>query len=101
MRMRVVHGRCAMRGPARVGDACAALNAFGVHLGLQLGYARDAARSLERAIMHGHAAGVVTSVFQPLQALDQNGDDVAAGHRGDDSAHDMNSLEQWILGATG
>jgi len=65
---------------------------------MQFGHARDAARTLERAVVHGHAAGVVTSVCEPLQALDEDGDDVAAGHRGDDSAHEMDSFAIRIVG---
>jgi hypothetical protein len=35
----------------------------------------------------GDAAGVVTAVFEALQAFDQHQDDVAARRRPDDSAH--------------
>jgi hypothetical protein len=37
--------------------------------------------------MNRHAAGVVAAVFEPLQALNKNGDDVAVRNRRDDAAH--------------
>ena len=37
--------------------------------------------------MHGHAAGVVPPVFQPLQALYQQAHDVARRNRAYDAAH--------------
>jgi len=95
MRVGVVHHRRTMRGPARVGDAGGALQAVLRHLLQQLGHARRAARAPQAAhgllaqagLMHGHAAGVVAAVFQPLQALHQDGNDVARGNRADDAAH--------------
>jgi hypothetical protein len=38
--------------------------------------------------MHGHTAGVIPSVFQPLQALHQDGNDVVLTDRTDDAAHE-------------
>jgi len=78
-----------------VGDAGGALQAVVGHLRQQLGHARraacapQAARGLpaQAGLVHGHAAGVVAAVFEPLQALDQDGNDVARGDRADDAAH--------------
>jgi hypothetical protein len=38
--------------------------------------------------MHGHAAGVIAAVFEALQALDEDGDDVASGNGADDATHE-------------
>jgi hypothetical protein len=46
--------------------------------------------------MHGHAAGVITPVFEPLQALHQHGNDVAGRDGADDATHGEGSLnEEW------
>ncbi len=94
VRVRVGHRRRAMRGPAGVGDAGQALQPFGFALRRQVGHARDAAgapqrtgRRAQAGTVHRHAAGVVATVFQPLQALHQDGNDVARGDRADDAAH--------------
>ena len=86
--MGVVHDRRAVRRPAGVGDAGAALRAVGVDVGGQLGHARRAARPAQLAVLvHGDAAGVVAAVFEAAQALDQDRDDVARADGSDDSAH--------------
>src|SRR6218665_957763 len=88
--------RRTMGGPAGVGSAGGAVDMLGLHLLQQLGHAGCAAGALQaRATvrrmaaggMHGHAAGGIAPVFQPLQALDENGNDVARGDRADDAAH--------------
>ena len=78
----VVHGRHAVGGPARVGDAGVALKGLAGYLvsrklGLQFGHSAGGACALQPTCMDGDAAGVITPVFQPLQALNQDGDDVA------------------------
>ena len=88
VRMRVVDDRRAMRGPARVRDAGTAADVVGGDVGRQLGDARRAARPPQPAVlMHGDAAGVVAAVFQPTQALDEDGNAVAGADGSDDSAH--------------
>ena len=96
MRVRVADGRCAVRGPAGVGNAGAAGQALRFGLRAQVGHAGDAAQALQararhgaRSLgrMHGHAARVVAAVFEPLQALHEEGNDVARGDRADDAAH--------------
>jgi hypothetical protein len=37
--------------------------------------------------MHRHAARVIATVFEPLEALDQDRNDVAMGRCPDDAAH--------------
>ena len=74
VRVGVVRGGRAVRGPAGVGDAGEALQAGLVDLLFQVGHARGAARALQLAIhVQGYAAGVVAAVFQALQALEQDG----------------------------
>ena len=97
MRVGVVHRRCAVGGPPGVGNAGQALQAIVVivDLGHQLGHPCGAAGTLQagrlahlrlRAVDR-HPAGVITAVLQALQALHQDGNDVARGNRADDAAH--------------
>ncbi|MDT4858211.1 hypothetical protein FQZ97_926680 [compost metagenome] len=87
--VRVVHGRCAVGGPAGVGDAGEAFDLVVAHLGQQFGHARGGARTAQAARMHRDAAGVIAAVFEPLKALDQDRNDVAMGGCADDAAHGM------------
>ena len=87
MRMRVVNRRRAVRGPAGVGNAGGAFELFGADLRLQFGHARGAARPLQSAGMNGDAARVIAPVFQPLQALNQDGNDVLGRNRCNNAAH--------------
>ena len=87
MRVGVVHRRRAVRGPTRVGDARGADQAVGRHLLHQFRHPLGAARALEAARVDGHAARVIAAVFEPLQALHEDGDDVAVRDRGDDATH--------------
>ena len=52
-----------------------------------LRHPRRAAGALQASGVHGHATGVVAPVFETLQALHEDGDDVAGGDRADDAAH--------------
>ena len=107
MRMGVVHRRCAMGGPAGVGNAGRALQATGrrVDLGHQLGHPLGAARALQTwRLAHlrlrrvdRDAAGVVTPVLQALQALDQDGNNIAARNRADDAAHGVSPVGEGTL----
>jgi len=88
-----------VRGPAGVGDAGGAVQVLGGHLFQQFGHAGGAAGALQatlgRAVarrikaggVHCHTAGVIAAVFEPLQALHKDGNDVARGYRADDAAH--------------
>jgi hypothetical protein len=44
--------------------------------------------------MHRHAAGVIAPVFEPLQALNQHGNDVAGRDSADDATHGEGSLNE-------
>ncbi|MNV05474.1 hypothetical protein D3C71_958130 [compost metagenome] len=95
VRVGVVHGGRAMGGPAGVGNAGGTVDVFGGHLLQQLSHAGGAAgalqacraRCIEAGGMYRHAAGVIAPVFKPLQALDEDGNDVARRDRADDAAH--------------
>ncbi len=95
MRMGVAHGRLAMRGPAGMGNAGVADDLVLLHLGHEFGHARRGTGALQALAvhalgvqrLHGHAAGVIAAIFQALQALDENGDDIAEGNRCDDATH--------------
>jgi hypothetical protein len=73
-----------------VGDAGGALQPLALALRRQVSHAGDAAHAPQRARrrVHRHAARVIAPVFQPLQALHQDGHDVARGDRADDAAHE-------------
>ncbi len=93
MRVRVVHLGRAMRGPAGVGDAGARGHRFLRHLGSELGHARRAAAAAQCAVLvHGHAAGVVATVLMPLQAFDQDRNDVARTDGADNATHEEVSI---------
>jgi len=95
VRVRIGDGRRAVRGPARVRDAGGALQALVLDLRHQLGHARGAAGAAQATragaaqtgLMHRDAARVIATVFQALQALHQDGNDVARGDHADDAAH--------------
>jgi len=96
MGMGVVHRRRAVRGPAGVRDAGAAADLLGLHLLHQLGHPGRAARPLQAAGMDRHAAGVIAPVLEPLQALNQNRNDVAPGDARHDAAHENSpSTGEW------
>jgi hypothetical protein len=62
------------------------------HLFSQLGHARGTARPFQPAVsMNRHAAGVISPVLQPLQALHQHGNDIAVGDRADNATHETSS----------
>ena len=98
----VVHSRCAVGGPAGVGNARRALQTTRGRIDLrhQLSHPLGAARPLQaRRLAHlalrridRHATGVITPVFQALQALDQDGNDIAVGNRADDAAHGVSPV---------
>jgi hypothetical protein len=79
-----------------VRDARGAFELLRLHLREQLGHARGAAHALQArgalrrqaARVHGDAARVIAAVLEPLQALHQDGNDVARGNRADDAAHE-------------
>ena len=75
--MSVVHGGRAMGGPARMGNAGGALEMLLLDLGQQFGDPVRAAGAFQAIGVHRHAARVIAAVFEPLQALDQDGDDIA------------------------
>jgi hypothetical protein len=95
MGMGVVHRGRAVRGPTGVGNAGAAAQVLGAHLFQQLGHALGAARAhqasgggrVQAGGVNGNTAGVVAAVFQPLQALDERGNDVMERNCANDSAH--------------
>ena len=88
MRVGVVDRRYTVGGPTGVGDAGARLHIVLRDLHPQLGHPAGAAGAAQLAtLVHGHAARVVAPVLQPLQALDQDRDDVAVADRCDDATH--------------
>ena len=91
----VVHGGCAVRGPAGVRNAGRALQMLCGDLLLQFCHARGAACAVQAAggvvaetgFVHRHAAGVIATVLEALQALNQDGNNITLGNRADDAAH--------------
>ena len=75
--MRVLFGRAAVRGPARVPHAVDALQRIGLDRLLEIRELARAAAPLDLAVAHdGHAGRVVAAVFEPPQAVDQNRHDL-------------------------
>jgi hypothetical protein len=54
----------------------------------QLRYACRAAGTLQALRINGYAAGVITPVLKPGQALHQNWDDVVIRNRADNATHE-------------
>ena len=98
VRVRVVHRRRSVCGPPCVGNAGAAFDMVGLDLVDQLRHAGRAAGALQATLLGAqtgrvdrYAAGVVTSVFQALQALHEDGNDVAGRNGADDATHKKHS----------
>jgi hypothetical protein len=88
VRVGVMGGWRAMSGPAGVGNAGKALDAFLRDLILKFGDAMGAAGAAQLAVgVHGNAAGIIATVFEALEAFEKNGGDVALRNRADDTAH--------------
>ena len=87
-------GDAAVRGPARVADADGAAEILRARLGLHFGYAPDAAHALQAAVQDGDAGGVVAAIFQALEAIDQERNDVAVGERADNATHQRRSATE-------
>ena len=97
MRVCIADGGGAVRGPTGVGNAAAAFDAVLciLHLTVQVSHTGDTAHAQECGLrarptghaMHSQTAGVIASIFQELQALDQHGNDVALRDDAEDAAH--------------
>ena len=75
--MRVALGRHPVGRPARVRDAERARQVRFVSAARELCDAAGAAQAVERAVDHGDAGGIVAAILEALQALEQDGNDVA------------------------
>src|SRR3954469_25841248 len=87
VRVGVALGRHAVRRPARMADADGAVQVALRRQLLELGDAAAGAKPLQPSVDDGDAGGVVASVLEALQPLDQDRDDVAAGDGRDNSTH--------------
>src|SRR3569623_1348601 len=89
VRMGVGLGGLAVGGPAGVGDAAAAVEALLAGERFDLAHLAGRAHPIEGivVIQHHYAGGIVTAVFEPLQAFDQNGNHVALRDRANYTAH--------------
>jgi hypothetical protein len=85
--MRVVHGRRAVGRPPRMGNAGHALDVFLLDLREELRHPVRAAGAFQAIGVHRNAAGVIAAVLEALQALDEDGDDIARGNGADDATH--------------
>ena len=98
--VRVVNGWRAVCGPAGVGNASRAFKVLGADLRLQFGNAGGAACPFQTASMYGDAARVITPVFQALQALNQDGNDVLRRNACHDAAHKLAPISKGSINAT-
>ena len=89
VRVRVALARHAVRRPARVRDPETAVGRIELQRVLQLAHLAHGAQALHLAgaVQDGDAGRVVSAVFEPSQAVDEDRDDVAVSDRSDDSAH--------------
>ncbi|MNT26274.1 hypothetical protein D3C72_1618360 [compost metagenome] len=94
VRVGVGGGRRAVGGPAGVADADGPGQRVGGQHGLQLADLALGAAAFDAAVDDGgDAGGVIAAVLQPLQAVDQTGDDGACARDADDAAHEVCSGE--------
>ena len=91
MRVRVLFGGPAVRGPAGVAEAVERRSSGVVGNDvLEIGELAGAApQSMRRAVDDRHARGVVAAIFEPPQSLDEDGDDGLVADVSDDAAHRM------------
>ena len=94
VRVGVTHCWLTMGGPASVGNTGQASHMLGLYLLHQLGHTVGGACTLQAqaqtigiGCLHGNAAGVITTVFKTLQALNQNRNDIAMGNRSNNATH--------------
>ena len=93
VRVRVLVRRSAVRGPARVADADLAREVLGLQQLLERGElaaATDEARrqlAVGRGLEHGDAGGIVASVLEPAQSLDEDRHRLFFTDVTNDSAH--------------
>ena len=88
MRMRVVLGRLAVGGPARVSDAGMARERLGPQARLEILQLAFGAAALEMvAFQRGDARGIVAAIFEALERIHQLLRDRAAPENADNAAH--------------
>jgi hypothetical protein len=89
VRVGVALGRHAVGGPAGMGDAQVAVDGGFFHQLPQHGHLAHRADAADMAVglAHRQARRVIAAIFQALQALDQDGNDVALGDGADDATH--------------
>jgi hypothetical protein len=89
VRMSIALARYSVRGPARVRNAGATLDRQFDQGLLERAHLADRTQALQMpvGVEHGYAGGIVTAVFEPLEALDQYRHDVAIGDPRDYSTH--------------
>ena len=89
MRVGVTLARCAVGGPAGVGDAQATDQRFGFQGGFQLADFARATHALEFFVIgeDRHTGAVIATVFQALEAFEQDGGDVTFCDCADNSTH--------------
>ncbi len=88
VRVGVGFGHAAVGRPAGVADAEHAAEAFGHHRLLDLGHPPGAAYPAHAGrVGHRHSGRVIATVFQALEAFDQDRNHVAIRDRTDNAAH--------------
>lgn len=89
MRVSIGLGRCTVGSPAGVGDAQLARQRLGGNSGFQFADLADPATTLKGTVLgiDGQPCAVIATVFQALEAFDQDGSNVALGYGTDDSTH--------------
>ena len=88
MGVRVLFGRPAVGGPSCVPQPVLAVDGVGIDYRLQPRQLARASPQFDLAVVHqGHARGVVPAVFEPPEAVDEDGEDGPVADVADDAAH--------------
>jgi len=88
MRMGILFGRAAVRGPAGVPDAVVAFDWRRLDNLFESRQLARAPAQIDRSVPHDRdACRVVTAIFQTAQPVDQDGNDLFRPDVADDSAH--------------
>jgi hypothetical protein len=97
MRMRVAFGRCAMRGPARVGNADAAGQRLFAEALFQIDQLAFGATAMKLPVNdRRHARGIIPPVFKPFQGIDKPSCNRLVSNDPDNSAHKPLRSFEWF-----
>ena len=94
MRMRVFFGGAPVRGPARVADAVDSIERSGANRLFEIAQLAGRAPDLELAVVANDrdSGGIISAIFQALEAVEDEGHNTLRADVADDAAHLSSSL---------